>query len=164
MGKVFNCILCDISFEFKSKLKHHERKEHNKNRSVCMECGKDFICKESLKVHMNLHTDEKKYKCREDCDKAFRIPQHRIVHEKAHRGVKDYKYPCPKCEEGFQCHSKLDSHMMLHTGEKGYCCREGCSKTFGGRSSRVYHETSSGKARGRCYTVYCLLLTVNVGC
>ena len=32
--------------------------------------------------------------------------------------------------------------MMLHTGEKGYCCREGCSKTFGGRSSRVYHEKS----------------------
>ena len=139
IGKAFSCNLCDKIFAFKRKLRHHERKVHNKNRTFCQECGKDFLNQGYLKTHMTAHTGEKKYTCREGCDQMFRLSSQRYVHEIGHRE----EYKCKTCFETFvlksslKAHIKEQKHKSLKEPKEHKCIT--CQRTFSSSLKRKVH-------------------------
>ena len=107
IGKTFPCNFCAKHFQFKRKLRHHERKVHNQNRTFCQDCGKDFLNQGYLKTHMTAHTGEEKYNCREGCNQKFRVASNRYYHEKNHRE----EYKCKTCLDIFALKRSLKAHI-----------------------------------------------------
>jgi len=186
--KQFSCHVCDKSFRSILSLKLHV-KQHTVDRHICRVCGKGFVdtlrlnlhmgchtllfnCSEcpkrcanvsKLKIHMQNHTGEKRYACKE-CGKAFRFKVSLKLHEKQH---KTFRLICQFCGKGFvdtqrldyhvgyhtllhQCNecpkrcanaNDLKIHMRNHTGENPYTCKE-CGKTFQTRVGWKLHVTN----------------------
>ena len=66
------------------RLKLHIEQVHEdegRRRFPCSECGKGFAIRANLRVHMNIHTNARPYKCRH-CDNAFNSMASRNSHEK----------------------------------------------------------------------------------
>ena len=74
----------------------------------------------TLKVHMEIHKDEKPYAC-SHCDATFKSSLALKRHTGIHTGNKT-SFSCLKCEKNLLGHGALKSHMMLHTGEKPRAC------------------------------------------
>ena len=69
------CTQCGAKFRSKYNLARHELEVHitgNTKSFCCDQCGKGFKRAENLKVHKELHLEERKYKC-ELCDKSYNI-------------------------------------------------------------------------------------------
>lgn len=64
----------------------------------CDVCGKDFILKSYLQVHMKMHKEERPYKC-EVCHKAFKQMAALARHNRIHTGEMLYK--CDYCQKEF---------------------------------------------------------------
>lgn len=64
------CDECGIVFSLKCRLKDHKMKAHSEERNfVCTYCNARFKLKNNLKLHMRVHSGEKRYKC-EFCEKV----------------------------------------------------------------------------------------------
>ena len=67
---VFECDICDKTFNLKSKLSNHMRGAHiNKEAipiksKICTYCGKGFTNNQRLKIHHRVHTGERPYLCK----------------------------------------------------------------------------------------------------
>lgn len=62
----------------------------------------------------------------------------------------DGTYACRHCDKTFQNKFHLDSHVVVHTGERNFQCPE-CDKTFGRRSTlRAHMTTHTGVSNYMC--------------
>ena len=62
---VFECDICDKTFNMRSKLQTHISGFHNKVLSkFCEVCGKGFSTNGQLVVHRRVHTGERPYECK----------------------------------------------------------------------------------------------------
>ena len=121
------CSRCDAAFITSSNLSDHHLAQHTDGHSLtCLECGKSFPSKGSLKTHKSVHTGERNYQCR-FCDNKFRIDQHRKSHERVHTDTKELL--CTICLKLFMRKSDLTLHMKIHLNQKDHMC-EICTKTF----------------------------------
>ncbi|XP_062502964.1 zinc finger protein 883-like isoform X1 [Corticium candelabrum] len=130
----FNCNKF-IRLFFLSNLKIHMLLHTGEKRYECSECGKKFTQSGGLKVHMRLHTGERPYECSE-CGKKFAQSCSLQVHMRMHTGERPYE--CSVCGKKFARPSGLQVHLRMHTGEKPYQCSE-CGKKFTQPSSLKVH-------------------------
>lgn len=123
------CDMChNVSVNF-SQLKTHYRLEHQKEGfAIC--CGKQFLKRNVLIEHINLHLDPNCYKC-QHCNKTLANRRCLISHmkffhlpnEKSNKSLE-----CDVCNKVFQRANVLKRHKETHvTGSKDYTCSK-CGK------------------------------------
>ena len=94
-------------------MKHLENHKHRiHTKSPCAECGLLFPVR-YLKTHiMAVHTEDSK---------------------------KDW--PCKLCSKAYATKDRLESHMLIHTGERPYICQY-CGDDFNDVANQRAHEKS----------------------
>lgn len=142
VGVVYKCTEpgCSKTYTRHFSLQGHLRQKHadkygNKKPFMCEECGKTFVHKSALNLHMYSHNDkEKPFPC-EQCQKRFTSKSALNQHMLRHTGEKNFM--CPYC--GLQKYNKTDLklHINYHTKERQWPCKyPGCTYV-GNRSSAI---------------------------
>ena len=108
----FKCEHCVESFHFESELISHKIKHRNKNAPSfqCMKskCGKWFMRKWDLTLHLQKH-DKEKHECDYDgCNFWTNTKKGLNEHKKSHSD--DYSNICNDCGKGFKYRSGLKRH------------------------------------------------------
>ncbi|XP_063912581.1 zinc finger protein 415-like [Zophobas morio] len=139
-GKRFHCNFCDKKYDSISHLKVHLDVHKNERRHLCYHCGKSFNYAVSLKYHLRLHYD-KKFVCNY-CGLKYRMPNTLKRHLRTH--TKDKPYNCGYCPKRFSSRGEQVSHEMLHTGVRPFHC-EYCGKGYIKHGNlKEHHLTHSG--------------------
>ncbi|KAG4065634.1 hypothetical protein HA402_012624 [Bradysia odoriphaga] len=102
----YQCAHCDKKFKNLPRLKSHED-IHNNTNYVCPHCGLQLNTKRTLKMHMVVHSDQKKYKCH-SCGNEYKRSKALKNHLILHTGLRPYS--CPFCDKTFANGSNCRSH------------------------------------------------------
>ena len=96
----------------KKKKKRNSKDDLNESGSfedkTCGQCGKSFPSSARLNLHMNVHKEEKPFKC-EQCDKGFSAPASLKNHKLLHTGE---TFKCEFCEYSAVQKGNLKSHRL----------------------------------------------------
>ncbi|XP_050361767.1 transcription factor Sp2-like [Nymphalis io] len=77
------------------------------------DCGRVFIKKNHLVVHLRSHSGEKPYTCNfKLCGKRFSRSDELSRHKRIHSGEKIHK--CPECPKSFTRSDHLTKHIRIH--------------------------------------------------
>ncbi|XP_058814570.1 zinc finger protein weckle-like [Topomyia yanbarensis] len=104
--KPFQCAHCPKRFKNLPRLKTHED-IHNDTLYVCPHCGLQLNTKRTLKMHLVVHSDQKKFKC-QYCGNEYKRSKALKTHLILHTGMRPYH--CPFCEKTFANGSNCRSH------------------------------------------------------
>lgn len=102
----YQCAHCPKKFKNLPRLKTHED-IHNVTTYVCPHCGLQLNTKRTLKMHMVVHSDQKKYKC-QYCGNEYKRSKALKNHLILHTGLRPYM--CPFCDKTFANGSNCRSH------------------------------------------------------
>ncbi|XP_074654870.1 uncharacterized protein LOC141908649 isoform X1 [Tubulanus polymorphus] len=140
-GPFFQCEVCNKTFVLYSHLKIHFR-THSKESHLCDICGKSICTKNELQRHKKrVHrVDAENNPISESiiceyCGQAFMLKRDLTVHMKRHLGQ---LLPCTVCDVQCLNQSRLNRHMLSHSNERSYKCKN-CPKTFKHRAGFVRH-------------------------
>jgi len=93
----------------------------------CIICGKTFSSRQTLNIHLWIHTNELPFKCG-PCDKRYGHQCNLDYHiRSAHTGERPFK--CENCGATFYSNSDLKSHRYIHLSVKPHSCQF-CGKGF----------------------------------
>ncbi|CAH1645685.1 unnamed protein product [Spodoptera littoralis] len=140
----FYCVSCGRRFISKSTLDLHMT-SHTRDRPFpCTECDKKFSCKQRMLIHKRqVHDKEKTHLC-QLCSKSFFKKYHLQVHLRSHS--KEKPYECPECGKFFSTTTILKSHREIHSEEKAFNCTL-CSMSFKKRNYLNVHMVSHTKVK-----------------
>ena len=123
-SKLSECELCGVKIKASNIKKH--KKEHFDEKLKCNFCEVTFKHQASLCRHQ--------------------VQQHNVIIGKEGNYSKKYKYqkkdpfPCTYCDKMLGTKVALQSHTMIHTGEKPYKCdRDQCGKSFRQSTTLIKH-------------------------
>lgn len=129
------CKTCKATFATTKALSKHVC-SHVNTACLCSACGKKFKNENTLKSHMQLHSEEKRFVCTV-CGKAAMRSGTFKAHMRTHSGEKPYK--CTTCGKCFSQRSPLVIHQRSHTGERPYVCQN-CGKGYASKSALSMHS------------------------
>lgn len=86
----YQCSVCLKRFKFLTGVRSHED-THTNTSYVCPHCGLQLNTKRTLKMHMVVHSDEKKYKC-QYCGNGFKRSKALKSHLILHTGLRPYVF------------------------------------------------------------------------
>ena len=104
----YNCDKCGKSFLQKGNLKLHIQRVHENIRYNCDKCGKSFTRKDHLNIHIQSVHENVRYKC-EKCEKTF--PEKTNLKKHIQSTHDKVQYKCDKCEKSFSWKTALSRHM-----------------------------------------------------
>ncbi|CAL8072902.1 unnamed protein product [Orchesella dallaii] len=118
--RVLMCEECKLRFNKWSELVNHKKLCHT-TESLCPVCKKTFSTKQYLKLHVQVHEEDRAtFMCPiEGCPRFYLHPRNlshhmRIKHE-------DQGFECPKCKRKLSSKQKLDYHVkIMHEGKTNH--------------------------------------------
>ncbi|XP_055683964.1 gastrula zinc finger protein xFG20-1-like [Lutzomyia longipalpis] len=131
------CVFC----RRKSKKKIYKKKQHESRPTyTCEACGKSFIIKRSLEVHLNPQFTTPRYVC-SICNEKFQneclLKQHKASCCAKPRGI----FQCDLCSKNFPKKLLLQQHIMSHVKkQRGFIC-DFCGNNYEYEKTLEFHET-----------------------
>lgn len=152
--KIYECSECGKGFLSKKNLTRHINR-HGAGGFKCNFCGKEFSNRELVLNHERLvhkrgdgRVKHIVYECLV-CQKKFKNEQKISVHVRRIH-LKEKRYHCEVCDQGFFLKNELEHHMVMHTKEKNYKCHL-CPKAYARRRGLVEHlRVHADDKRFRC--------------
>ncbi|KOB70279.1 Uncharacterized protein OBRU01_15568, partial [Operophtera brumata] len=151
-GFHFVCVTCGQGFELLSSKRHlqghvlrvHTDKSDNitstnpRPEYSCKLCGKSYLQKKSLTIHIRLHTGEKPYSCTL-CRQLFARQSSLRRHVRIHSGETFKRSnPCEVCGKTFSQPCSLLKHRAVHSEQRPFGC-DTCGKAFSRKDTLTYH-------------------------
>ncbi|XP_058061734.1 zinc finger imprinted 3-like [Anopheles bellator] len=103
---------------------------------TCEICTRNFQNLKTLRQHLRVHLDQKRFVCRHCC-KSFFYRHHMLTHEVTHSD--DRSFSCDQCPKSFATKNRLNWHKKMHEPYAAFQCDE-CPKRF-----RVNHRLTLHK-------------------
>ena len=137
---------CKYRHQHLSKVAAHVREVHTDNRPfVCAfvdgdgdSCGKGFKSNGDSTKHGGVHVETYDIPCA-TCDKLYKTPRLRALHETVVHGEKRFACPEPGCASVFAVKLARDQHTKIHSDIREYACSQ-CPQTFRQLSVLQNHE------------------------
>lgn len=96
---------------------------------MCQDCGKMFYNESTLKIHSEMHSVQRKYKCSHiECDKTFKHWRNLYAHMHTVHGRK-WNYACNVCPQSFKTSGEAAEHYEQHSVEERQANESGASFT-----------------------------------
>jgi len=145
---VYPCNQCGKTFMKLRYLRLHGEMHRNDKQFVCDECGKIFKCRGYLRVHMRRHEkSEKVFRCNQ-CD--FTSSINAVIH--AHRQIHSQgSVLCDTCGYAYTDKATLAKHKRVHDPNRPFACNfPGCTWRFKTEimcKAHIRAHTTEGKFR-----------------
>ncbi|MCJ8746056.1 hypothetical protein PDJAM_G00137480 [Pangasius djambal] len=117
--------------------------DSGKTDFTCPECGKTFLRRNGLTLHMKSHQKQNAHACR-TCKVVF--PQKNLLRthkclppEKTPAKTADMRFRCEMCGKYFHSKANLKVHYAVHTGERPHTCSF-CGRGFSQKGNLTTHE------------------------
>lgn len=142
---VITCKTCGKEFTNRVHHEEHVRSHTGERPFQCVECGKGFATKRSLRNHSHGEKDsrDRLHSCHQ-CPASFATAFMLKVHEKSHSDERPFT--CAECGKSYRSQHVYQDHLNQHKGIKAYSCKE-CGKSFTWRTSLWAHTANHAKEK-----------------
>ena len=142
----------------KKAFPHEDFSNHECNKFICSDCGKELKTESSLlnhieKVHnicgngfiklseLTFHIDRVHCEPTTCPECGIKVKKLKLHMKTVHTPDELKKFQCKHCGKGFWLQNALDIHIMnMHLKLKPYNCKFGCEISYNDKSNRNHHE------------------------
>lgn len=138
------CPICKQLYINHFKVVDHMR-VHKEPDFVCDLCGKNFVRRFSLKLHIrSVHATNFDFVCDKCPNKKFKTERYLQIHTRAQHSDNPYRYPCELCDRIFNSSTDRRRHRWTHGGfPTPHSCLV-CDKAFHEKKQLRMHMKSHG--------------------
>lgn len=136
----FGCKICNERFTHRFKVCSHIRAKHQPREIFyCPECPQSYKSKYQLKMHMNIHRENKSdymFFC-DKCDYRA-LAKHYLKNHEIRKHSNEYPFECDHCKKRFKIKMDLKFHLGTHSDSQHMC--DVCGKMYTSPESLYKHR------------------------